>query len=171
MIPGLLGGTVQKADLTTRAVAGFIDLLIVIGLTRLPDVIGFLSASGYLLVRDGLFERRSVGKKLIGLRVVSSEDPEFAISFRESIIRNVPLVLAYILFLIPYAGWILGPAAFGIECLTALGDAHGMRIGDMLARTCVIPAAPAGSTMIAQPTHRAGAAAREEQQAPEQQNG
>jgi uncharacterized RDD family membrane protein YckC len=135
-------------------------------------VIGFLSASGYVLIRDGLFERRSVGKKLIGLRVVSSEDPAFAISFRESIIRNVPLVLAYILFLIPYAGWVLGPAAFGVECLTALGDTQGMRIGDMLARTCVIPAAPAGSTMIDQPSRRSDAAlTREEQPAPEQQNG
>jgi len=134
---------VQKADLTTRVVAGFIDLLIIIGLARLPDVIGFLSASGYLLIRDGLFDRRSVGKKLIGLRVISSVDPEFAITYRESIIRNVPLVVAYILFLIPYAGWVLGPLALGIECLTALGDERGMRIGDMLARTFVIPAAPA----------------------------
>lgn len=136
----------QKADLTTRTVAGFIDLLIVIGLTRLPDVIGFLSASGYLLIRDGLFGRQSVGKKLIGLRVLSSDDPEFVITYRESIIRNVPLVLAYILFLVPYAGWVLGPAAFGIECLTALGDDRSMRIGDMLARTFVVPATPAGAT-------------------------
>jgi uncharacterized RDD family membrane protein YckC len=132
---------VQKTDLTTRAVAAFIDLLILMGLTRLPDVIGILSASGYLLVRDGLFERQSVGKKLIGLRVISSEDPEFVITYRESIIRNVPLVIAYILFLLPYAGWILGPAVLGIECLTALGDERGMRVGDMLARTCVVPAA------------------------------
>lgn len=136
----------QKADLTTRIVAGFIDLLIIIGLTRLPDVIGFLSASGYLLIRDGLFKRQSVGKKLIGLRVIASDDPEFVITYRESIIRNVPLVIAYILFLIPYAGWILGPAAFGIECLTALGDDRHMRIGDMLARTAVIPATSAGAT-------------------------
>ena len=139
----------QKADLTTRTVAGFIDLLLIIGLTRLPDVIGFLSASGYLLIRDGLFERQSVGKKLIGLRVISSDDPELVITYRESIIRNVPLVLAYVLFLIPYAGWILGPAAFGIECLTALGDDRGMRIGDMLARTGVIPIAPGQSATAA----------------------
>ena len=142
----------QKADLTTRAVAGFIDLLIIIGLTRLPDVIGFLSASGYLLIRDGLFERQSIGKKLIGLRVIPSDDPEFVITYRESIIRNVPLVLAYSLFLIPYAGWIFGPAAFGIECLTALGDDRGMRIGDMLARTTVITAAPAGAAVKVQST-------------------
>jgi len=136
---------VQKADLTTRIVAGFIDLLIIIGLTRLPDVIGFLSASGYLLIRDGLFARQSIGKKLIGLRVIASDDPEFVVTYRESIIRNVPLVMAYTLFLIPYAGWILGPAAFGIECLTALGDERGMRIGDMLARTNVIPTSPAAA--------------------------
>ncbi len=135
----------RKTDLTTRAVAGFIDLLIIIGLNRLPDVIGFLSASGYLLIRDGLLERQSIGKKLIGLRTISSDDPDFVVTYRESIIRNVPLVIAYILFLIPYAGWVLGPVAFGIEGLTALGDDRGMRIGDMLARTKVIPAAPAAT--------------------------
>lgn len=135
----------RKTDLTTRAVAGFIDLLIIIGLNRLPDVIGFLSASGYLLIRDGLFERQSIGKKLIGLRVISSDGPDFIVTYRESIIRNVPLVIAYILFLVPYAGWVLGPAAFCIEGLTALGDDRGMRIGDMLARTKVISAASAAA--------------------------
>jgi uncharacterized RDD family membrane protein YckC len=128
----------QKADLTTRAVAGFVDLLLVIGLARLPDVLGFLSASGYLLIRDGLFEGQSAGKKLIGLRVAPLEE-EKAITYRESIIRNVPLTLAFMLFLIPYAGWLLGPLALGIECLTAIGDDQGMRIGDMLARTWVVP--------------------------------
>ncbi|OGW35403.1 MAG: hypothetical protein A2X58_11545 [Nitrospirae bacterium GWC2_56_14] len=144
----------QKTDLTTRAVAAFIDLLILMGLTRLPDVIGFLSASGYLLVRDGLLERQSIGKKLIGLRVISSDDPEFVITYRESIIRNVPLVIAYILFLLPYAGWILGPAVLGIECLTALGNERGMRIGDMLARTCVVPTAASAQQKTETPPHQ-----------------
>ncbi len=132
----------QRADLTTRAVAGFVDLLLIIGLARLPDVIGFLSAAGYILIRDGLFDRRSIGKKLIGLRVVSLEESGPAATYRDSIIRNVPLVLAYILFLIPYAGWVFGPLALGVECLTALGDKEGMRIGDMLARTQVVLDAP-----------------------------
>jgi hypothetical protein len=130
---------VQRADLTTRAVAGLVDLLLVIGLTRLPDVIGVLSAAGYILIRDGLFDRRSLGKKLIGLQVVFSEDPGFAMTYRESIIRNVPLLAAYALSLIPYAGWVLGPLALGTECLAAIGDKMGMRIGDMLARTQVVP--------------------------------
>jgi uncharacterized RDD family membrane protein YckC len=129
----------QKADLTTRAVAGFVDLLLVIGLARLPDVLGFLSAAGYLLIRDGLFEGQSVAKKLIGVRVAPMDEVK-AITYRESIIRNVPLVLAFMLFLVPYVGWLLGPLALGIECLTAIGDERGMRIGDMLARTWVVPA-------------------------------
>ena len=129
----------QKADLTTRAVAGFVDLLLIIGLARLPDVLGFLSAAGYLLIRDGLFVGQSVAKKLIGLRVAPMDGGK-VITYRESIIRNVPLALAFMLFLIPYAGWLLGPLALGIECLTAIGDDRGMRIGDMLARTWVVPA-------------------------------
>ncbi len=127
-----------RADRTTRAVAGFVDLLLIIGLARLPDVVGFLSAAGYILFRDGLFDRRSIGKKLIGLLVASSEDTGSPVTYRESIIRNVPFAAAYILFLIPYAGWILVTLMVGLECLVAIGDERGMRIGDLLARTIVM---------------------------------
>jgi len=130
----------QKAELTTRAVAGFIDLLLVIGMARLPDVMGFLAVTGYILVRDGLFAQQSVGKKVIGLRVALADDPGKAVSFRESIIRNIPLAIAYLLFLVPYAGWILGLLALGVEALTAMGDERGMRIGDLLARTYTVQA-------------------------------
>jgi len=144
---------VQKADLTTRSIACFVDLLIVIALWRLPDVLGFLSACGYILVRDGLFQGRSVGKKLIGLRVAGEEAEAPAPAYRESIIRNTPLAAASILFLIPYAGWVLGPAAGVVEGLVALGDDRGMRIGDMLARTWVVQPipAPAKTAPVAEP--------------------
>ena len=132
----------RKADLTTRTIAGLVDLLLIIGLARLPDVIGFLSASGYILIRDGLFDRRSIGKRLIGLRVVTSEETGQEMTYRESIIRNAPFVAVYFLFLIPYAGWILAPLALGAECLVALGDDQGMRTGDMLARTYVATDVP-----------------------------
>ncbi len=127
-----------RADRITRAVAGFVDILLIIGLARLPDVLGFLSATGYILIRDGLFDRRSIGKKLIGLQVASSEDTGSPVTYRESIIRNVPFAAAYILFLIPYAGWVLGSLMVGMECLVAIGDERGMRIGDLLARTIVV---------------------------------
>jgi uncharacterized RDD family membrane protein YckC len=153
----------QKADLTTRAVAGFVDLLLVIGLARLPDVLGFLSAAGYLLIRDGLFVGQSAGKKLIGLRVAPMDGGK-AITYRESIIRNVPLALAFMLFLIPYAGWLLGPLALGIECLTAIGDDWGMRIGDMLARTWVVPAVLSTASGRKPDMHTAPPSVAEEEQ-------
>jgi uncharacterized RDD family membrane protein YckC len=153
----------QKADLTTRAIAGFVDLLIVIGLARLPDVIGFLSAVTYILIRDGLFERQSVGKKVIGLRIASADDPVTAITFRESIIRNVTLALAFLLFQVPYAGWVLGPVALFIEFLMVLGDERGMRIGDLIARTVALP----GRSPLVVPEHRPETAASPERDAPQ----
>ncbi len=132
----------HKADITTRTVAGFVDLLLVLGLSRLPDIIGLLAAAGYILARDGLFDRQSVGKKLIGLRVVPADPDGRAVSYRESIIRNVPLAVAFLLFLVPYAGWFLGFLALAVEALAALGDERGMRIGDLLARTCTVQALP-----------------------------
>ncbi len=131
-----------RADLTTRAVAGFIDILLIIGLARLPDILGFLSVVGYILIRDGLFDRQSIGKKLIDIRVATTENARPPMVFRESIIRNVTYAVAYLLFLVPYAGWVLGPLAVGMECLAAVGDERGMRIGDLLARTMVVPGAP-----------------------------
>jgi len=128
----------RKADLTSRAVAGFVDLLIVLGLARLPDVIGLLAAAGYILFRDGLFEHQSVGKKLIGIRIAPADDAAALAGFRESVIRNVTLAVAFLLFKIPYAGWVLGPLAVLIECLTALGDERAMRVGDLLARTWAV---------------------------------
>jgi uncharacterized RDD family membrane protein YckC len=157
------GMLMQKADHTTRAVAGFIDLLIVIGLARLPDVIGFLCAITYILIRDGLFERQSFGKKVIGLRIASADDPATAISFRESIIRNVTLALAFLLFKVPYAGWVLGPAALFIECLMVLGDERGMRIGDLLARTVALP----GQSSLVAPEQRPGTAASSQPDTPQ----
>lgn len=136
----------QKTDLTTRTVAGFIDLLIVIGLARLPDVIGYLAATGYILARDGLIDQKSAGKRIVGLRVVSVDDPGRALSFRESIIRNMPLAIAFLLFQIPYAGWIACPLVLGVEALAAIGDERGMRIGDLLARTCAVQAGPSASS-------------------------
>ena len=131
----------QKADLTSRAVAAFVDLLIVVGLARLPDVIGFLAAAGYILVRDGLFDRQSVGKKLIGIRVASVDRPGAPVAFRESILRNTPLAVAFLLFLVPYAGWVLTPFVLAVEGLAAFGDDRGMRVGDLIARTVTVPAA------------------------------
>ena len=144
----------RKADLTTRAVAGFVDSLLVIGLSRLPDVIGFLAASGYILMRDSLLGGRSLGKKAVGLRVSAIDGRGQAAITRDSIIRNIPLAMAYGLFMIPYAGWVLGPLALVVEWLTALGDEKGMRIGDLLAGTYVVLEAPVAAEAEPRPDSR-----------------
>jgi uncharacterized RDD family membrane protein YckC len=129
-----------------RLAAGFVDFLIILGLARFPDVIGVLSAAGYILIRDGLFDRSSIGKKLINLRVAVADDSAASVSYRESIIRNAPFAAAYLLFLIPYAGWVLCPLVVGVECLAAIGDERGMRIGDLLAGTMVVRSVPEAAT-------------------------
>jgi uncharacterized RDD family membrane protein YckC len=144
----------RKADLTTRAIAGFVDFLLVIGLSRLPDVIGFLAGSGYILMRDSVLGGRSLGKKAVGLRVSAIDDRGQASNAKDSIIRNITLALAYGLFMIPYAGWVLGPFALAVEWLTAMGDEKGMRIGDLLAGTCVVLEVPvAAETGTGPDTH------------------
>jgi uncharacterized RDD family membrane protein YckC len=148
----------RRADLITRAVAAFVDLLLVIGLARLPDVMGFLSATGYILLRDGLFDRQSIGKKLIGLHVIPSDETGPLMSYRESLVRNITLAAAFVLFLIPYVGWVLGPLACGVESLTAIGDHRGMRIGDMLARTQVVQNVPVHQQDTATPEQHPEAA-------------
>ena len=147
------GGFLQRVDLTTRAVAGFVDFLLIVGLSRLPDVLGFLSATGYILIRDGLYEHQSIGKKLIGIRVTTSEPSGPSVSYRESIIRNVTYAAAYLLFLIPYAGWVLGPLVVGAECLAAIGDERGMRVGDLIARTVVVQQSPLATRTSEEPQH------------------
>jgi uncharacterized RDD family membrane protein YckC len=144
----------RKADLTTRAIAGFVDLLLVIGLSRLPDVIGFLAASGYILMRDSLLGGRSLGKKAVELRVSAIDDRGQATSAKDSIIRNITLALAYGLFMVPYAGWVLGPIALAVEWLTAMGDEKGMRIGDLLAGTWVVLEDPAAAETGPRPDTR-----------------
>lgn len=148
------GGFLQRADLTTRAVAGFVDFLVIVGLSRLPDVLGFLSATGYILIRDGLFKRQSIGKKLIGIHIATSEPSGQSVTYRESIIRNVTFAAAYLLFLVPYAGWVLGPLAVVVECLAAIGDERGMRVGDLIARTVVVQDSTVATPTPGKPGHQ-----------------
>jgi uncharacterized RDD family membrane protein YckC len=131
-----------------------VDFLLIIALSRLPDVLGFLCATGYILFRDGLFERQSIGKKLIGIRISTSEPSGQSVAYRESIIRNVTFAVAYLLFLVPYAGWVLGPLAVGAECLAAIGDERGMRVGDLIARTIVVQNSQVATQMSVEPEQR-----------------
>jgi hypothetical protein len=60
--------------------------------------------------------------------------------FRESIIRNLPLGLAQLLFAVPYVGWIGSAAVLAFESVLIVGNEHGRRLGDEVARTQVLDA-------------------------------
>ena len=76
----------------------------------------------YFLSRDSIFRGQSLGKRLMGLKVISlkTKDP---IKIQESFIRNVTLVIPYLVFIeVIYAGFSRTP----------------IRMGDYFAKTFVI---------------------------------
>ncbi|MBI5409387.1 MAG: RDD family protein [Nitrospirae bacterium] len=137
-----------KAGFLNRIIARTIDFILVAALYEVIPKVGFFAGLTYLLIADGLFEGRSVGKKLIGLRVIifNNTDKAAACTFKESILRNFPFGVGFILFgmlnVIPLIGWIFSSIVVIVvvlfESLVLLGSEEGMRLGDELAKTHVI---------------------------------
>ncbi len=139
---------VSSADAVSRILARTIDFIIVIALYEILPAVGYLAGLIYLLIADGLFQGRSLGKKLIGLKVIISYNGGMSApsGFRESIYRNSPFAAGFILFgifkAIPVIGWLLSfVVVVGVlvfEGLVTLGNEEGLRMGDELAKTRVI---------------------------------
>jgi len=125
-----------KADTLNRSIARFIDILIALLLARLPGYVGVLSGLTYVGIADGLMGGRSIGKRIIGLRVLRSKDGTHA-DFRASILRNSPIGLLYLIFHIPLIGWALACMGLGFELLLMIGSPEGRRLGDEIADTVV----------------------------------
>lgn len=95
-----------KADKWKRFGAIFIDgivayipyiILIMISNTAILLTLGYLVALAYYLVRDGLFDGRSFGKKILGLKVVRTTDgSSIAGDFGKSATRNISLFIPFI---------------------------------------------------------------------------
>jgi len=88
-------------------------------------------------VRDGFSGGQSLGKKLVGLKTVST-DPGRRTGFRESIIRNLPFVVARVFWELPLLGWLIAGLIILFESLLAVGSSNGSRLGDELAHTLVV---------------------------------
>jgi uncharacterized RDD family membrane protein YckC len=139
---------VTKAGFLSRSIARTIDFIIIVALFEIISKVGYFAGLIYLLIADGLFQGRSVGKKLMGLKVVSFDETGAvtACSFKESIFRNFPFAVGYILCGvlggIPLIGWILSFAIVTVillfEGLVIIGNEKGMRLGDEIAKTRVI---------------------------------
>jgi hypothetical protein len=127
----------RRAGLLLRAAAKILDLILIAAVIEVIPRAGFFAGLAYLLLGDGLFDGRSVGKKLIRLKVVSLE-AHLPCTFRESLLRNSTLGLGYLLWLIPWIGWIALPVMTAVESILILGSKESRRLGDEIAGTVVI---------------------------------
>jgi len=114
-----------------------LDLIAIAAVVRAVPRVGFLAGLAYLLIGDGLFDGRSLGKKIMRLRVISGSSGAPG-SFRDSMIRNVPFASAMLLYNIPLAGWVFPVLILTFEFLLTLGNSEGLRLGDDIAGTKVV---------------------------------
>jgi uncharacterized RDD family membrane protein YckC len=132
-----MSGDVKRGSLLLRAIAKTLDFIIIAAAAEVIPKAGFFAGLAYLLIGDGLFDGRSVGKKIIGLRVVS-EDTDKPCSFRDSILRNGIFGIGYLLYKIPWFGWIFIVIVTVFEFVILLGSKDGSRLGDEIAKTKVV---------------------------------
>jgi uncharacterized RDD family membrane protein YckC len=128
-----------KAHVLNRLIAKFIDLILVAAADTLVPPVGWLAGLAYVLIADGFSGGQSIGKRLIGLQTIVPRTRDVA-GFKESIIRNLPLALAYLLFSLPFIGWALAGAVALFEILLIIGNDRGVRLGDEIAQTQVLDA-------------------------------
>lgn len=137
-----------KADIFKRFIAYLIDGIISSILIYVP-VLGGIVRTVYILTKDTIayeitknpdFKNRSIGKKIMGLEVVSMEGKD--VNWEISIRRNLPLAVASICSIVPVIGWLIGMVVgviIGIiEIVLVLTDNNGRRLGDRLANTQVV---------------------------------
>ena len=128
-----------KVDIGTRLIFAVIDGILPMVVGWIP-IIGTLVVAAYMLLKDGLFEGQSVGKKLMNLRVVTLDGKKA--DFDVSAKRNAIFVVPYIITIIPLIGWIIGGilslVAAIVEIIAVVNDDKGRRMGDKWANSQVI---------------------------------
>lgn len=126
-----------KASLLLRVIAKMLDFIIITAAAKTIPQVGHLAGIIYLLISDGLFDGRSLGKKILRLKVISLSTGSSG-TFRDSVLRNTLLIAALLLYKIPLAGWLFVVVILALEFLLMLGSKDGMRLGDDIANTKVI---------------------------------
>ncbi len=80
-------GGAQQGILGKRILAYLIDGLLMMVVCLIP-ILGWIAVVVYGLVKDALFDGRSLGKKAMGIRVINLETGQPA-DFKDSILRNI----------------------------------------------------------------------------------
>ena len=127
----------RSAGLLLRTAARILDFILIAAVIEIIPKAGFYAGLAYILLGDGFFDGRSLGKKLIRIKVVSAST-NTPCTFRDSILRNSTLAAGYIFLLLPWIGWIVLFLVFLLEFTLILGSKDGMRLGDEIAGTFVI---------------------------------
>lgn len=128
---------IVKASLLLRIMAKTLDFIIIATAVNIIPRVGYLAGLIYLFISDGLFDGRSIGKKILKLRVVSLSTGGPG-TFRDSVLRNAILTAALLLYKIPLVGWLFVVVILSLEFLLMLGNKDGMRLGDDIANTKVV---------------------------------
>jgi uncharacterized RDD family membrane protein YckC len=126
-----------RAGLLVRTVAKILDFIIIAAAVEIVPKAGFFAGLTYLLIGDGLFNGQSLGKKIVGLGVVSADSCQ-PCTFRDSILRNSIFAIGYLVSRVLWIGWILIIIIAALEFIILLGSKDKMRIGDEIAKTIVI---------------------------------
>jgi uncharacterized RDD family membrane protein YckC len=127
----------KRAGLLLRTVAKLLDLIIIAAAVEILPKAGFFAGLAYILIGDGLFDGRSLGKRVIGLKVVSAESYK-PCTFRDSILRNSTFGIGFLFYKMLWFGWIFFIIIAMFEYLILLGSKDGMRLGDEIAKTIVV---------------------------------
>jgi len=137
-----------KTEILERLLAKFIDFLFVGALFTFPSFIGPLAAITYICISDGLKGGQSIGKRIIGLRVISMSGASLPCDFKQSIMRNgvfgLLIILYFIIGPVPYLGKLIVALAWvavvGAEIMMLYTDPSGARFCDRFADTLVVSA-------------------------------
>ncbi len=122
-------------------IAKAIDLFIVLVLSVFFYPIGLILSAIYVGISDSLQNGQSVGKKFMGFQVISLEDGS-PCSMKQSVIRNIPLLVPLVLGVFPLIGPILafvsGVFFLVLEIFFLFKLDSGHRLGDVMADTSVM---------------------------------
>lgn len=125
----------------SRILAKAIDLFIVLVLSLFLYPIGILFSIVYLTFADSIQSGQSVGKKIIGFRVISLVDGS-PCSLKQSFVRNLPFIIPLVFAIIPVLGWFMAVIIIipmvGIELYLLYKLDSGHRLGDVMADTTVM---------------------------------
>ncbi len=135
-----LNRTIRNAK-NSRLWAKLIDLFIVLLLSSVYYPATLLLGLAYAAFGDSIQNGQSVGKKIVGLRVISIDDGS-PCGHRQSFIRNLPLTIPLFFSLIPIWGWmfsfLLALPLIGLEVYLIYHLHSGHRLGDVMAETTVM---------------------------------